>query len=405
MAYVFRKQKPSTGVQAMMPQEKTWTVRWIKSITEVDPSQWDRLARPLATPLLEWPWLHALEASGSIAPASGWHPLHLTLWQGGRLIGAAPLYLKTHSAGEFVFDHLWARLAGDLNETYYPKLVGMSPATPAVAYRFLMDDGVDHDEAQAAMFRAIDTLCSQTGITACQFNFVDPDWSSAAVKTGYLTWRHQSYLWRNTGCRSFEDYLKPFRSTQRRNIRRERRRMDLAGITIRTLTGGQIPSQWAGLMYRCYLNTNTQYGPWAAKFLNCGFFEEIFRTYRHRLLVVTAHRRHADTPLALSMLVHKRGQLIGRYWGSTEQVRDLHFNLCFYAPIEWAIRNGIETFDPGAGSEHKLFRGFGAVLNLSLHRFYQPGLKALFQRYINGINIAEQANIDDLNQRLPFART
>ncbi|MEJ2038879.1 MAG: GNAT family N-acetyltransferase [Desulfosarcinaceae bacterium] len=388
-----------------MPHHPTWNIRWIKSIGEVDQGQWDRLALPLDTPLLEWPWLHALEASGSIAPPNGWHPLHLTVWQGEDLIAAAPLYLKTHSAGEFVFDHLWVRLASDMDTPYYPKLVGMSPATPVIGYRFLLADDVDREAVQKVMFTAIDAICTRLGITACQFNFVDPEWGAAALKSGYLAWRHQSYLWRNPGYSSFEDYLKPFRSTQRRNIRRERRRMAGEGIAIQTLTGDQIPVDLAGLMYRCYEITNAQFGPWAAKFLNRAFFERIFRAYRHRLLIVAAHNQHAEMPLALSMLVHKGGQLMGRYWGSTRQIKDLHFNLCFYSPIDWAIRNNIETFDPGAGSEHKLFRGFAAIPSLSLHRFYQPDLKAVFQRFIGSVNIVEQDNIDELNQHLPFARS
>ena len=180
--------------------------------------------------------------------------------------------------------------------------------------------------------------------------------------------------------------------------------MALQGISIQTLRDRQIQPGLAGLMYRCYLNTNAQYGPWAARFLNEAFFEQVFATYRHRLVIVAAFEENSDAPLALSMLIHKGGGLIGRYWGSTRQVKDLHFNLCFYAPIQWAIDNGIEHFDPGAGSQHKLYRGFKAVENLSLHRLHQPRLKALFERFIGGINSVEQANIDELNQHLPYAR-
>jgi predicted N-acyltransferase len=388
-----------------MQVKLNWELKWAGSIADIDPSQWDRLALPLETPILEWSWLHALEASGSISPANGWYPSHLTLRQAGRLVAAAPLYLKTHSAGEFVFDHFWARLAGGLNVKYYPKLVGMSPATPAVGYRFLISEDIDHRMAMLTLLGAIDAKCSQMGLSACQFNFVDPQWAEEIQEFGYLAWQHQSYLWSNPGLASFDDYLKPFRSIQRRNIRRERRRMATQGISIQCLTGEQIQPEWAGLMYQCYLNTNAQYGPWAARFVNGDFFKRIFDAYRHRLLIVAAYQNSADIPIGLSMLVFKNSRLLGRYWGSTRHVKDLHFNLCFYAPIQWAIRNGIGQFDPGAGSEHKLNRGFEAVENKSLHRFHDPRLKALFEHFIGGINTLEQANIDTLNQRLPYARS
>ena len=147
-------------------------------------------------------------------------------------------------------------------------------------------------------------------------------------------------------------------------------------------------------MYACYLDTNRRYGPWAAKYLNARFFECLFRDDRRHLLVMAAyeHGRQND-PLALSLLLVKDRGLIGRYWGAVRPVRDLHFNMCFYAPIEWAIQNGVERFDPGAGSPHKIYRGFQAVTHTSLHRFYDPRFNELFQRYIGEVNHLERSNI------------
>ena len=384
--------------------DATLQIRWHQAIDDIDPGAWDRLAQPLETPLLEWQWLHILETSGSIAPQTGWHPRHLTVWRCSRLVGAAPLYLKTHSSGEFVFDQWWARWAEQEGIAYYPKLVGMSPATPSVGYRFLVENSPRAQLIQQKMFDAIDQLCLQSNISGCHLLFVDPDWMAVAEQAGYTLWQHQSFLWRNANYDTFDAYLRPFKSTQRRNIRRERRRMQQAGITIRPLTGDQIPSDLAGLMHRYYLNTNAQYGPWAARYLNGPFFDAAFERYRHRLLLVAAYHPSAgDQPLALSILLHKGRTLIGRYWGCAVPVKDLHFNMCFYAPIEWAIENGIRTFDPGAGSPHKIYRGFEAVANASLHRFYEPRLKRMFNRFINEINRAEQEGIDALNEQLPFA--
>jgi predicted N-acyltransferase len=388
----------------MTSRQHLWTVRWLKSMQEVSQSQWDRLAQPLETPLLEWQWLQALESSGSIAPQYGWHPSHLTIWEGDSLVAAAPLYIKTHSEGEFIFDHWWAQLAGQYGVSYYPKLVGMSPVTPAVGYRLLAAEGLTPQSIVPTMVAAIDQLCETHKLACCHLNFIDAPWFAANCTNSFSPWHHQSFLWRNAGYDSFDDYLQIFKSTQRHNIRRERRQMERQGIRIRTMTGDEIPYSLAPQMYTYYLRTNAQYGPWAARYLNADFFERIFRTYRHRLLVVAAYRpSDGKIPLALAMLLVKGGQLIGRYWGCAEPVKDLHFNMCFYAPIQWAIENKIQTFDPGAGSPHKIYRGFEAVANTSLHRFYDPRLKILFEHLIDEVNRMEQVSIASLNRRLPFA--
>jgi predicted N-acyltransferase len=393
----------SAGDLKMM-QDTNPDIRWYARMADIDQAQWDRLALPLGTPLLEWQWLYQLEASGSIAPAQGWHPCHLTVWQGPDLVGAAPLYIKTHSDGEFVFDHGWARLAADLGVAYYPKLVGMSPVTPAVGYRFLSAPGMAPISLTNTMVTAMDALCRRIGLSGSHLLFVDPQWEAIFRLGRFMQWQHQSYLWHNPGYTVFEDYLKRFNTNQRRNIRREVSSMARQGIAIQAFRGEAIPAQWASLMYACYLNTNQRYGPWAAKFLNDAFFERLLTHHRERLLIIAAFdRTDGDTPLALSLLLVKGTQLIGRYWGATRWVKDLHFNMCFYAPIKWAIDHQMASFDPGAGSTHKIYRGFEAVANFSLHRFHDPRLQEIFRQYIGQVNQMEQANIDELNIHLPFA--
>jgi uncharacterized protein len=200
-----------------MGNTPAWTVRWLDSIDEVDREQWDKLALPLPTPLMEWQWLHDLEASGSISPHYGWQPRHLTLWEREELVGAAPLYVKTHSEGEFIFDYWWAQLAEEFGVRYYPKMVGMSPATPSVGYRFLMAEDIDRPGLMHSMLSAIDQFCRQEQLSCCHLNFVDVPWFAELPANGFIGWRHQSYLWKNLDFGSFEDYLKTFRSTQRHN--------------------------------------------------------------------------------------------------------------------------------------------------------------------------------------------
>jgi predicted N-acyltransferase len=225
------------------------------------------------------------------------------------------------------------------------------------------------------------------------------------LNQGFSGWRHQSFTWENHGYETFDDYLAMFNSNQRRNIKRERKSMEKQGITIEMITGEDIPQSFFQIMYRFYESTNDKFGPWGCKYLTKSFFEGLYHHYRKRLLFVAAFdSKDPGSILGLSLLVTKRNQLYGRYWGCAKQVRSLHFNACYYAPIEWAIANDIHRFDPGAGGAHKIRRGFSAVSNYSLHRFYDSGLLRIMQTHIDEINRLEQEQIDALNQELPFAQ-
>lgn len=388
----------------MAQPEATYRLRWHPSIAEIDRSAWDALAAPLDTPLLEWDWLHLMEASGSITAEHGWQPCHLAVWQEETLTAAAPLYIKGHSAGEFVFDHAWADAAHQLGIAYYPKLIGMSPVTPVVGYRFLTHPDVDERKITELITDEIDRFCRDNGLSGASFLFVDPEWMPMATEQGWRAWRHGSFLWENKNFESFDDYLAVFNANQRKNIRKEIRSMDRQGIRLETLSGSLIPDEFFQQMYRFYERTNDQYGIWGCKYLTRKFFLKLADDYRHRLLFVAAYEKETGgPPVGLSMLLTKNDRLYGRYWGCERRIDHLHFNVCYYAPIAWAIENGIRFFDPGAGSAHKVRRGFTAVPNHSLHRFYDPRLARLMDLHIDRINEAEQDAIDELNRTLPFA--
>ncbi len=388
----------------MAQPEKTYRLRWHPSIAEIDRADWDALALPLDTPLLEWDWLHLMEASGSIAVEHGWQPCHLTVWKENLLAAAAPLYIKGHSAGEFVFDHGWADAARRLGIAYYPKLIGMSPVTPAAGYRFLIHPDVDEKKMTPLIAAEIDRFCRQNGLSGASFLFVDPGWMPMAIGQGWTAWCHASFLWENNNFRSFDDYLAVFNANQRKNIRKEIRSMDRQGIGLETLSGDRIPDAFFRQMYRFYERTNDRYGIWGCKYLTPNFFLKLADDYRHRLLFVAAYEKQSSgPPVGLSMLLTKNDRLYGRYWGCERRIGHLHFNACYYAPIAWAIENGIRFFDPGAGSAHKVRRGFAAVPNYSLHRFYDPRLARLMELHIDRINEAEQEEIDELNRALPYA--
>ena len=382
-----------------------YSIVWSENIADVHQSAWDELALPLTTPFLEWEWLHQLEVSGSATAKTGWLPHHLTVWSQRNLVAAAPLYIKGHSAGEFVFDHAWADLASRLGIAYYPKLVGMSPFTPMRGYRFLVAPGEDEAALTDIMLHEIDRFCQRYQLSGCSFLFVDPHWQTLIDHPRFSSWMHQSYAWHNRGFKTFEDYLRCFNSNQRRNIKRERNAMEKQGISLQVTSGDTIPHAHIPLLYDYYVQTNEKFGPWGCKYLNPSFFDGLYRNYRRRLVLVSAFKGRQDQglPVGMALLVTKDSRLYGRYWGCSEPVKNLHFNACYYAPIEWAVSSGIDRFDPGAGGPHKLRRGFSAVPNYSLHRFADPRLRKIMRTHIDEINRLEEVQIEALNQAIPFA--
>lgn len=387
----------------------TLTFSWVKHIGDLPQSDWDALALPLKTPFLEWEWLHQLEASGSATPQAGWLPHHLVAWRQDRgshqkrLVAAAPLYIKGHSQGEFVFDHQWAELAHRLGLRYYPKLLGMAPFTPVEGYRFLMAEGEDEAALTLQMLQVIDQFCDRQGLSGCHFLYVDPQWQPLAEAGGYFPWLHHSYIWTNQNYRTFDDYLQGFNANQRRNIKRERKAVAKSGLEMRIHQGTEISHYLLSQMYHFYGDTCDKFGWWGSKYLTRSFFESLYIAYRDRLVLVAAYPEgESHRPYGMSFCITKGDRLYGRYWGSLQEIDCLHFEACYYQPIEWAIERGIQRFDPGAGGRHKKRRGFPATPNYSLHRLYHSQLRQILDQHIDDINTQEQAIITDINADLPF---
>ncbi|MEC4983829.1 MAG: GNAT family N-acetyltransferase [Oscillatoria sp. PMC 1068.18] len=382
----------------------SYSITWIEKIAEIPKNVWDELAKPLKTPFLEWEWLNNLETSGSATAKTGWQPTHLTVWRNNQLIAAAPLYLKGHSYGEFVFDHQWADLAYRLGVRYYPKLLGMTPFTPAGGYRFLIAPGEDEDELTEVMVAAIDRFCDRHSISGCNFLFVDPEWQPVIQRHGFTGWLHHSYIWENKGLDTFDDYLKLFNANQRRNIKRERKAVAKAGLRVETLVGEEIPKSMFPLIYNFYSSTCEKFY-WGSKYLTRKFFAQLDPNFRDRVMLVAAYNEdNSRQPVGLSFCLRKGENLYGRYWGCFEEYDCLHFEACYYKPIEWAISQGVQMFDPGAGGRHKRRRGFPATPNYSMHRFYDPRMRKILGAYIDEINGMEQEEIEAINQDLPFSK-
>jgi predicted N-acyltransferase len=381
-----------------------YILSWVNRMQDIPQPEWDALALPLQTPFLEWEWLNNLETSGSATPQAGWLPNHLIVRYQGELVAAAPLYIKGHSYGEFVFDHSWANVAYRLGIEYYPKMLGMTPFTPATGYRFLIAPDRDEVQLAAMMVSAIDQFCQRHQISSCNFLFVDPQWQGVMENLGFMGWLHHSYIWTNQNFQSFDDYLAAFNANQRRNIKRERKAVNEAGLRLKVLNGEEIPRQLLPMMYSFYSSTCDKF--WGgSKYLTKRFFEQLYPNYCDRVVLIAAyHENYGDRPVGMSFCLTKGENLYGRYWGCLAEFDCLHFDACYYTPIEWAIDHGIRTFDPGAGGKHKKRRGFPATPNYSLHRFYNDRLTQVFQHYIHEINTAEQQEIEAINEEIPFTK-
>lgn len=386
----------------MDPSE--YQLLWTQQIQDIPQVQWDALAKPLKTPFFEWDWLNTMATSQSTTARSGWLPNHLTLWRSGRMVAAAPLYVKGHSYGEFVFDQQWAELAERMGINYYPKLLGMSPFTPAEGYQFLIAPEEDRALVTEILADAIDQFCVKNRISGCSFLYVNPDWQAEIESLGWRSWLHHSYIWSNKGYKTFDDYLGSFNANQRRNIKRERKAITQAGLRFQTLTGDAITPSVLAQVYGFYADTCDKFGWWGSKYLTEEFFIQLHDSFRDRIVIFAAYLEGDTEPMGLSFCLTKDDRLYGRYWGCRKEIDCLHFEACYYQPIEWAIQQGIQSFDPGAGGQHKKRRGFPATPNRSLHRFYNPRFAQIFQTYIGQVNDMEAQEIDAINAELPFTK-
>ena len=358
------------------------------------------------TPVMHHDWFTHLETSGSITPETGWHPHHCLAFDNGTMRAAVPAYLHTESWGEFVFDFALAEAVETVGKRYYPKLVGMSPATPISAYSFLtgtIDAQTRHD-TYVSTLKSLQQHCRDESIPVLQFNYIVPELVPLFEEAGMTAWVHHGYRWNNAGYTSFDDFRDRFNKNQRRNIRRERNRLREHGLSTAIIPGHEAPHRLFHTMAELYHRTNDRFGPWAARFLTTAFFTDMPASLRKRVLFAAAEkgRRGTGEPLALSMLLHGTDHLMGRYWGTFHDVKDLHFELCYYTPVEWAIQNGIESFDPGMGGDHKARRGFTSVKTYSLHWFADEAIQELFASQVRLVNRQEEMRIDALNAAVPW---
>lgn len=343
-------------------------VRVLSSVTEVSRVAWNALLRADDAPVLRWEWLHAMESSGSASPRRGWAPHHFTLWEGDTLVGAAPAYLKHHSMGEYVYDFGWADAAARLGVDYYPKLLVGLPLSPLTARRFLV-----RDEAQRALLlSAIDESARAQGLSSIHVLFPPAhEAETLASSPGFFRRSTMQYHWRNPGYASWDEFLSRFDSKRRNQLKRERGAAQKQGITLRTVRSGELNDTHAELAWRFYEATAARHS-WGPVQLNREFFHLAFAAMPDAIELVVAEREKKVIAGAFNLYNAKR--LYGRYWGCFEEHPFLHFNVCLYHSIDDAIARGLEAFEPGAGGEHKISRGFEPTEIHSVHRVFDARL-------------------------------
>jgi hypothetical protein len=361
-------------------------VRILGAIREASPEAWNALVGD-ESPFLEWDFLAALEDAQTVTRETGWVPQHLTLWDGDRLAGACPLYVKGHSMGEFVFDQGWATAARRAGIEYFPKLLVAVPFTPVTGARFL----ARADEAamvRGTLAAVLERLCEDHEFSSVHVNFCRPPEVDALAARGWLRRTGFQYQWRNPGFSVFDDYLASLRAKRRNQVRRERRELAAQGIEITAYVGADVPADVAPLAYRLYRAT-VDGTPWGQRYLTKRFFELVVERFRDRLCLILA--RHRGEVVAGTVNVQKGDALYGRYWGALRDLRHLHFNVCYYAAVEHCIRHGLARFEPGAGGEFKHQRGFDATATESMHWLRDPRLRAAVRDYL----VRERAAVAD----------
>ncbi len=350
-----------------------------QGVSALESAAWNRLVGD-ESPFLEWEWLASLEQAGCVGGRTGWVPRTLAGYEGDELVAACPLYLKLNSEGEFVYDHGWAHAAERAGIAYYPKLLVGVPFTPVTGARFLVAPGEDETRWAKQFGTALRTVCEDEGVSGAHVNFCRPHELDALQELGFDARVGFQYHWKNHGYRDFEDYLARFRSKRRNQIRRERREMEKLGVQIECAVGDDIDDEVMEHMFRFYLDTIENHHHWGRQYLNRDFYRLITERFRSRLQVTLARR--GNETIAGTLNVVKGDTLYGRYWGCDHPLRHLHFNVCYYAPIEFCIEHGLARFEPGAGGEYKQIRGFDAEPTLSAHFIKDDRLASAVRDYL-----------------------
>jgi uncharacterized protein len=402
------------------------TLEAVSSVSQIAAEDWDACANPGADSCLDrlnrlaWPaknsatgsrtyynpfvshaFFSSLEMSGSACARTGWGPRHLLARHDGVISGIVPCYLKSHSQGEYVFDRGWADAYERAGGRYYPKLQASVPFTPVTGPRLLIRDGVDKDEIGTALASGIVALCQATNASSAHVTFArEAEWKLLA-ECGFLRRTDQQFHWQNQDYRSFDDFLATLNSRHRKAIKRERRDALVSGITIHALSGSDITEETWDAFFAFYMQTGSR--KWGRPYLNRSFFSLIGESMPEDVLLIMARRNNRWIAGAINFV--GSDTLFGRNWGAIEHHPFLHFEVCYYQAIDFAISRGLKTVEAGAQGEHKIARGYLPQTTYSAHYIADPGLRRAIDEYLRRERayVAEAAR--ELSEAGPFRKT
>lgn len=379
----------------------TPTAKICHSITEIDAADWDRCAdgSGVYNPFTRHAFLHALETSGSVGDDTGWQPFHVAVEHGGRLIGVAPMYLKSHSQGEYVFDYAWADAWHRAGHSYYPKLQGSIPFTPATSPKLLCASGGIDD--RNLLISACLQVAEQAQVSSMHMTFLPEDQWHDLAEAGMLQRIDQQFHWHNAGYATFDEFLLQLSSKRRKNLKRERRDALANDIEIEWLTGADLTESVWDAFYQFYLDTGSR--KWGTPYLTRAFFRDISDTMAGATLLIMAKREGRYIAGALNFI--GGDTLFGRNWGCVEDHRFLHFEVCYYQAIDYAIANGLKRVEAGAQGGHKVVRGYLPEPTYSAHWIADPGFRDAVSRFLEEERSYVAQDIAHVEQHSPFNAT
>lgn len=382
----------------MQDSSKDYVIRVVDEVATLPASQWNALLADggPASPFMRHEYLAALQASGSATARTGWGAHFITLWRGEELHAACPLYAKSHSYGEYVFDWAWANAYEQHGLRYYPKALTAVPFTPVPGPRLLARDA----PARKALVDAVLAWCAKKKMSSFHLLFAD-DADVEACRAAGLMLRHTvQFHWMNAGYADFEAFLASLAQEKRKKIRQERRKVAEAGVTFRHAEGRQIASADWDFFYRCYERTYLEHGN--APYLTRDFFRAMADAMPENWLLFVAER--GGKPIACSLIATADGVAYGRYWGALERVDCLHFEACYYQPLQWCIQHGYTRFEGGAQGEHKMARALMPVKTTSAHWLAHPAFADAVEQFLQREGRGMENYLEHLEARSPFRR-
>ena len=371
----------------MADREQELTARIAPGVASINPALWNGLAG--IDPLLRYAFLSLCEESGSVGPGTGWTPLPILASRGDHVVGAAPAYLKSHSQGEYVFDHGWAEAWQRAGGAYYPKLQVAIPFTPCPGRRLLGEP--------APVLAALEAITVQNGLSSAHVTFCTAEEADVAEARGWLVRHGLQYHWLNRGYGSFDDFLGALSSRKRKAILKERAAA-VEGLEIVTLRGSEIAPRHWDAMWAFYQDTGSR--KWGHPYLTREWFDRAGETLDDSTLMFLALR--GEQPIAGALNIVGRETLYGRYWGCIAELPFLHFELSYYRAIEWAIANGMGSVQAGAQGEHKLARGYEPVVTRSVHFIPDAGFRSAIADFLIREREAVESELDWCREALPY---